>query len=282
MIFMAGERKKARNFGPPTLRAPTLSGRPPLGAPQLRPSLFLGLAPHPLGPHHDTKNVGQKNELAKIGLAKIGQIRMAKTGLAKVGFFPSGPPPFGPLFLGLAPTLSGPHPSEETNFFLTNPMANPILANRFFWPIFGGPKGWGPPRVGPPKGGGGQTQKSGAPWGPELWARSLWLFFRGILVVFVKTGALKCARLEFSGCRVRAPAARVSRVRQTLTGRVGTQDRGRASWVPMRCSTSVRTRRFCSCFGWQRRTLFARGSAPEDHQGVHDGIHDTIAEERRR
>ena len=32
--------------------------------------------------------------------------------------------------------------------------------------------------------------------------------FRGILVVFEAAGALKCARLEFSGCRVRAPAAR--------------------------------------------------------------------------
>ena len=36
----------------------------------------------------------------------------------------------------------------------------------------------------------------------------LWGSFRGILVVFLKTGTLKCARLEFSGCRVRAPAAR--------------------------------------------------------------------------
>ena len=31
---------------------------------------------------------------------------------------------------------------------------------------------------------------------------SLWVSSRGILVVFSKAGALKCARLEFSGCRV--------------------------------------------------------------------------------
>ena len=36
---------------------------------------------------------------------------------------------------------------------------------------------------------------------------SLWGSSRGILVVFLKAGALKCACLEFSGCRVRAPAA---------------------------------------------------------------------------
>ena len=36
--FAAGEGKKARNFGPPTLRAPNL-----------RPPLFLGLGPHPFG-----------------------------------------------------------------------------------------------------------------------------------------------------------------------------------------------------------------------------------------
>ena len=78
-------KKKNEILGPhhsgphPTLRGPTLRA----------PPLFLGLAPHRLEPHHDTKNVGQKIRigLAKIGLAKIGQIRMAKTGLAKVGLF---------------------------------------------------------------------------------------------------------------------------------------------------------------------------------------------------
>ena len=112
-------------FGPQPLGAPW--GAPPFGAHPSGPPLFLGLAPHPLGPHHDTKNIGQKiglaqiglaqiglaklglakigfgqnwpgqnldakNGLAKIGLAKIGQIRIAKTGLAKVGLFPRRPP----------------------------------------------------------------------------------------------------------------------------------------------------------------------------------------------
>ena len=58
-------------------------------------------------------------------------------------------------------------------------------------------------------------------WGPEGWGAqnfalffsvslpifafffSLWRSSRGFLVVFVKTGAVKCSRLEFSGCRVK-------------------------------------------------------------------------------
>ena len=36
---------------------------------------------------------------------------------------------------------------------------------------------------------------------------SLWGSSRGILVVFLKAGKLKCARLEFLGCRVKPPAA---------------------------------------------------------------------------
>ena len=61
MKFPAGERKKKRNFGPPTLRAPTT-----------RPA------------HHPTKN----QKLAKCGLAKFGQQKLAKFGqirLAKCG-----------------------------------------------------------------------------------------------------------------------------------------------------------------------------------------------------
>ena len=89
-------KKKREILGPPTVRGPTLgapplrgptlagahpsgphpSGGPPFGAP-----LFLGLAPNPLGPHHDAKNIGQKIGFAKIGLAKIG--------LTKVGLFHS-------------------------------------------------------------------------------------------------------------------------------------------------------------------------------------------------
>ena len=102
-------------------------------------------------------------------------------------------------------------------------------------PKGGGPEGWGPEGVG------AQTQKKWGPegWGPEGWSpegwsperwspegwgaqnfalfslsrqkiRSfpLWGSSRGILVVFLKAGTLKCARLEFSGCRVRVPVAR--------------------------------------------------------------------------
>ena len=94
-----------------------------------------------------------------------------------------------------------------------------------------GPKGWGPEVVGGPKvgarwGGG----RSG--WGPNpekvgprrvegpkfraffSLSRPKFLLsslsggsFRGILVVFLKAGALKCARLEFSGCCVKPPVA---------------------------------------------------------------------------
>ena len=35
---------------------------------------------------------------------------------------------------------------------------------------------------------------------------SLWVSYRGILVVFLKLGTLKCARLEFSGCCVKRVA----------------------------------------------------------------------------
>ena len=62
---------KTRNFGPPTLRGPTLSGLHPS-----EHSLGEGLA-----------KVGQL-KLAKVGLAKVGQIKVAKVGqifLAKVG-----------------------------------------------------------------------------------------------------------------------------------------------------------------------------------------------------
>ena len=106
----------------------------------------------------------------------------------------------------------------------------------------GGPEGWGPRRVGAPKGGGPEgwgpkPRKSGGPkgggpkvggpkvGGPEGGGPKISRFFfpspaakfvlffplwgssRGILGWCLKR-RLKCARLEFSGCRVRAPAAR--------------------------------------------------------------------------
>ena len=95
----------------------------------------------------------------------------------------------------------------------------------------GARKGWGPEGWGP-KGGVPNPEKvgrrGGGPegWGPEGWgAQNFALFFPSpahkirsflpSLGVFSwnfggvsSAGALKCARLEFSGCRVRAPAAR--------------------------------------------------------------------------
>ena len=126
----------------------------------------------------------------------------------------------------LAKANSGQSNSGQSNF----------LANTFFWPIFlmswWGPKGWGakPRKSGGPKGGGlsrrPKPRKSGGPRGGAqkgartVGAQNFALFsplppqffllfsisfglFRGILVVFGSAGALKCARLEFSGCRVK-------------------------------------------------------------------------------
>ena len=86
-------------------------------------------------------------------------------------------------------------------------------------PEGGGPERWGARRVGGPEGWGPEG------WGPEGWGPKISRFFfpfpppfRSFCVslgVFSwnfggvwSAGALKCARLEFSGCRVRAPAAR--------------------------------------------------------------------------
>ena len=82
----------------------------------------------------------------------------------------------------------------------------------------------------------GRSQKNGAPkgWGPEGWGAQNFAFFfpspatmfilsslswgssRGILVAFLNAGALKCSRLEFSGCRVkpRRPQSRRGFTRQ--------------------------------------------------------------------
>ena len=59
---ISGGREKARNFGPPTLPAPTLRG------PTLR--FFWVRAPTTSGPH-------QNKQLAKCNLAKFGQMRFA-------------------------------------------------------------------------------------------------------------------------------------------------------------------------------------------------------------
>ena len=69
-------KERMKNCG---RRGSTPFGHPPFGAP-----LFLGLAPHLLGPHHDTKNVGQKIGLAKIDFSQNWLWpKLAKSGWPK-------------------------------------------------------------------------------------------------------------------------------------------------------------------------------------------------------
>ena len=95
---MEGEGKKERNFGPPTLRGPTLSppfGTPPLRGPTLPGPIFSGFGPTFGALMTHTRS---RNGLDKIGLAKIQNVQnwigpnwiksgWPKTGLAKVGLF---------------------------------------------------------------------------------------------------------------------------------------------------------------------------------------------------
>ena len=108
--------------------------------------------------------------------------------------------------------------------FWANPFwANPFWANPF-WAKFSvcGPEEWGLRRVGAPKGGG---QKGGEAQNFALFSLSrsifalfvsLWVSSRGFLVVSGSAGAVKCVRLEFSGCRVkpRRPQSRRGFTRQ--------------------------------------------------------------------
>ena len=103
---VAGEGKKARNFGPPPFGPPPF-GPHNFGAPQLRGPTTSGFGPPPLGgptlggPHHDTKNIGQK-----IGLAKkldwpknwIGQNWIGQNWIGQNWFWPklAGPKPRWP------------------------------------------------------------------------------------------------------------------------------------------------------------------------------------------
>ena len=76
-------------------------------------------------------------------------------------------------------------------------------------PKGGGPKGGGPkgggPKGGGPKGGGPEISRFFSFSRPHVrsFCLSLWVSSRGFLVVFLKARTLKCARLEFSGCRVK-------------------------------------------------------------------------------
>ena len=77
----------------------------------------------------------------------------------------------------------------------------------------GGPEGVGGPNLerveprkgGAPKGGRPKISRFFFPFPATVFALfvSLWGSSRGILVVFGSAGAVKCARLEFSGCRVK-------------------------------------------------------------------------------
>ena len=64
-------------FGAPQFRAPPYGapqfGAPPFGAPPFGAPLFLGLAPHPLGPHHDTHQIPKQIGQNWIGQNWIGQ-----------------------------------------------------------------------------------------------------------------------------------------------------------------------------------------------------------------
>ena len=96
--IVAEKEKKARNFGPPTLRGPTLRcptlsgfGPPTLRGPHPSGPLPLGAhpsVPHPSGPHPSGAPL---------------------FGAPPFGAPPFGAPPFGaPPFLGLGSHLSGP------------------------------------------------------------------------------------------------------------------------------------------------------------------------------
>ena len=101
MNIVAGEGKKERHFGPPTLRAPTLRG-PPSGCPHPSGGGLKGVSRAPAPLWRDSWGKRLKHQfwpksawpksatqmLAKVGqlrLAKIGQNFLAKVGLAKVG-----------------------------------------------------------------------------------------------------------------------------------------------------------------------------------------------------
>ena len=73
------------------------------------------------------------------------------------------------------------------------------------WPEGVGPRRvWGPPRVGSPNGGGPKISRFfSLSRHSLLFFPSLVSLFRGIFGGVWSAGALKCARLEFSGCRVK-------------------------------------------------------------------------------
>ena len=119
------------------------------------------------------------------------------------------------MFQRKTPTLANP----VLTILICPILANPLLAN----PLLGNPFGSGcvswPPKSGPKPRKNGFRRVGWVPegWVPEGWEpqisrffhlpppnslffASLWASSRGFLVVFGSSGAVKCARLEFSGC----------------------------------------------------------------------------------
>ena len=122
--------EKARNFGPPTLRGPTL-GPHPFGAPPFRGPTLWGTTlrgAHPSGPH-------------------FFYFWAPPIGAPPLGAPPSGPHPFGaPPFRG--PTLSGPHPFGAPPF-RAPPFRGPTLRGGAHFSRFGPPTLLGPTLLGP-------------------------------------------------------------------------------------------------------------------------------------
>ena len=123
--FVAGEGKKARNVGPPTLRGSTFRGSTLLGSTllgsTLRAPTFTGFGPPPFGPP----------PFGPPTLRAPHPSGLHPSGLHPSGPHPSGPPPFG------APTLRGPHPSGPP------PFGAPTLRGPTF-------SRFGPPPIGAP------------------------------------------------------------------------------------------------------------------------------------
>ena len=171
-----------------------------------------GASPHPSGPHHPHRH--QKKKKAKCG--KIGQIRLAKCGQLSLAKCSIGQIRFGQM-----------RPNKDGQIRFGQMRSRPC-------------QGGGSSNGGGRKGGGPTQEKVGARMvgartlgartvearrvGAQnfalffpspativfLFSLSCWSF-RGILVVFEAPGTLKCARLEFSGCRVkpRRPRSRL-------------------------------------------------------------------------
>ncbi len=163
--------------------------------------------------HCDTITIGAKGKfywvLQLINSQKVpegtdfGQSRFGHPDLTNFGQSNFGQSIFG--HRGFGPANFGQIQFWPTHFW-------PELVFQWFHNLCGpeglGPEGWGPEGWGP------KISRFFFPSPPSfsLFFVSLWVSSRGFLVGFWKRGAVKCARLEFSGCCVkpRRPRSRVS------------------------------------------------------------------------